>query len=141
MKKILIIGATSAIANACARLWATEKAAFFLVGRNTEKLQLVANDLTVRGAHSVNTYSLDVNHIKSHEDMLAACVDALGTLDIVLIAHGTLPNQKACEQDINVALKEFSNNGLSVIALLTVLANHMELQKTGTIAVISSVAG
>jgi short-subunit dehydrogenase len=73
--------------------------------------------------------------------MLDACYAALGQVDIALIAHGTLPDQKACEQDAQLAIQEFTNNGLSVIALLTELANRMEAQKSGCIAVISSVAG
>jgi short-subunit dehydrogenase/FAD/FMN-containing dehydrogenase len=141
MKKILVIGATSAIATACSRLWATEKSDFFLVGRNSDKLQQVANDLSARGAHAVSVDTLDLNHTDAHEKMLDACFLVLGTVDIVLIAHGTLPDQKTCEQNTLIALKEFSSNGLSVIALLTTLANRMAHQKSGTIAVISSVAG
>src|SRR5260364_237634 len=52
MKKILIIGATSGIAAACARLWAAERAELFLVGRNAEKLQQTADDLTTRRSAS-----------------------------------------------------------------------------------------
>lgn len=141
MKKILIIGATSAIATACARIWATEKAAFFLVGRDPDKLRQTADDLLVRGAAAVDTHVLDLNEFASHPAMLDAGYAALEKIDVALIAHGTLPNQKACEQDVNVALQEFSSNGLNVIALLTLLANRMETQGSGTIAVISSVAG
>jgi short-subunit dehydrogenase len=73
--------------------------------------------------------------------MIDSCLTALHQIDISLIAHGTLPDQKVCEQDVNVALKEFANNGTSVIALLTLLANQFERQRCGTLAVISSVAG
>jgi len=141
MKKILIIGATSAIADECARLWAAEKASFFLVARNAEKLQQVANDLTARGATTVTTCVLDVNQFNQHHFMLEACYAALGQIDIVLIAHGTLSNQIKCEHDVNLTLNEFSTNCLSIIAMLTPLANYMEKQQYGTIAVISSVAG
>jgi hypothetical protein len=141
MKKILIIGATSAIAVACARIWSIEKAEFFLVGRNLEKLQQTADDLRVRGAVTIHIYGLDVNQFESHAAMFEVCYASLGQVDIALIAHGTLPNQTACEQDVRIALQELSSNGLSVIALLTLLANRMEAQSVGTIAVISSVAG
>lgn len=141
MKKILIVGATSAIASACARHWATQNANFFLVARETVKLEQIADDLRVRGATSVQTHALDLNHFIEHQDMLDKCLSHLGEIDQVLIAHGTLPDQKACEQDVELALREFSSNGLSVIALLTLLANQMESQKHGGIAVISSVAG
>jgi len=140
MKTILIVGATSAIATASARLWAKQGATFFLVGRTPNKLSQVAADLAARGA-TVHTHLLDLNHFDQHKAMLDACYAALGQVDIALIAHGTLPDQKACEQDAQLAVQEFTNNGLSVIALLTDLANRMEAQKSGCIAVISSVAG
>lgn len=138
--KILIVGATSAIAAACARRWAEHNATFFLVGRTAEKLGQVADDLSARGA-VVHTHMLNLNSFDQHATMLDACYAAMGQVDIALIAHGTLPDQKACEQDAQLAVQEFTNNGLSVIALLTNLANRMEAQKSGCIAVISSVAG
>jgi short-subunit dehydrogenase len=141
MKKILIIGATSAIAVACARIWAIEQAEFFLVGRNAEKLQQTADDLTARGAQSISIYALDLNQFDEHSAMLDACFTKLGQVDTVLIAHGTLPDQKACEKNVALSLHEIANNGLSVISLLTLLANRMEAQRSGTIAVISSIAG
>lgn len=140
-QKILIVGATSAIASACARKWAKEKAQFFLVGRNSEKLHHVSQDLLARGASDITTHILDVNQFSNHNAMLDACYHSLGQIDIALVAHGSLPDQQACERDAEIALKEFSNNGLSVISLLTLLANRMEKIPSGTIAVISSVAG
>lgn len=141
MKKILIVGATSAIATSCARLWATEGAGFFLVARNAAKLADTAADLAARGASTVYTQVMDANDFPAHAPMLDACLAELGAIDIALIAHGTLPDQKRCEGDVGYAVQEFSNNGLSVIALLTELANRMAIQRHGTIAVISSVAG
>ena len=141
MKRILLIGATSAIAIACARLWATKGASFFLVGRDAEKLEAIAGDLTVRGALAVQTYQMDVNDTSEHKVMVAAAVTALGAIDIALIAHGTLPDQAACEAVAELALREFTTNGTSVIALLTELANQFEQQRSGTIGVITSVAG
>ena len=58
---------------------------------------------------------LDLNSLDQHAAMLDACYSALGQIDIALIAHGTLPDQKACEQDAQLAVQEFTNNGLSVI--------------------------
>lgn len=140
MQRILIVGATSAIAAACARQWTARGANFFLVARDVEKLKQVADDLSARG-NTVHTHVLDVNRFEQHTLMLEACDSALGQIDIALIAHGTLPDQKACEQEPQRAVDEFTTNGLSVIALLTMLANHMEAQRAGCLAVISSVAG
>lgn len=141
MKRVLIIGATSAIATACARLWAVQGSEFFLVARNAEKLQQTAADLQGRGAKNVTLHEMDATDSQAHPAMLSSCMAALGQIDIALIAHGTLPDQKACEQDVNIALQELANNSTSVIALLTILANQFEIQRCGTLAVISSVAG
>lgn len=141
MKRVLIIGATSAIATACARLWAEQGSEFFLVARSAEKLEEVSADLTARGAKSVTLHCMDATDFAAHGPMLESCTTAMPQIDIALIAHGTLPDQKACEQDVSVALAELSSNGTSVIRLLTLLANQFETQRCGTLAVISSVAG
>lgn len=141
MKRILVIGATSAIASACAREWVAGGATFFLVGRDAGKLSQVTDDLRTRGGIVAGTWTMDANDHAAHPAMLAACGEALGAIDIALIAHGTLPDQAACERDAARALAEFSTNGTSTIALLTGLANVFEAQGAGTIAVITSVAG
>ncbi len=141
MKNILIIGGSSAIAAACAREWAGEHANLFLAGRHETRLDAVAQDLRVRGAGQVGTYVLDVNDYPQHRPMLDACLAELGRIDIVLLAHGTLSDQSACERDPAAKVREISTNALSTIALLTLLAGTFEAQKSGSIAVISSVAG
>jgi short-subunit dehydrogenase len=145
--RYLIIGATSAIASSCARAWLDASAApdadqadFFLVGRTKEKLEQTASDLIGRGAHSAAIYELDVVNTAAHAPMLEAAVQALGAIDVVLIAHGTLPDQGLCEDDPVLALEELATNGTSVIALLILIANRMERQRRGTIAVVTSVA-
>ena len=141
MKRVLIIGASSAIAEAAARLWAVQGASLFLVARKAERLQAIAADLSVRGAAKVGTQVMDATDVAAHAAMLDAALVELGGIDIALIAHGTLPDQKACEASVELTLKEIDNNGLSVIALATRLANLLETQGSGCIAVISSVAG
>ena len=141
MKKVLLIGASSAIANATARLWAKEGDALFLVSRNLEHLEVISKDLKVRGASQVSSYCMDVNDVSSYEPMLAHADQELGEIDIVLIAHGTLSDQAACEQSVAATIQEIQTNALSTIGLLTLIANRLEKQNKGVIAVISSVAG
>jgi len=141
VKKILIIGATSSIAEHAARIWAKQGAEIFLTGRNQERLEIISNDLKVRGAKKVSFQTLDTNNISSHSLVINKAFDELGSVDIALIAHGTLPNQQECEHSIDATLLEINTNAISTIALLTDLANRFEEQGCGTIAVISSVAG
>jgi decaprenylphospho-beta-D-erythro-pentofuranosid-2-ulose 2-reductase len=139
--KILIIGATSAIANETAKLYARDGAEFFLVARSAFKLISVKDDLVVRGAKRAETYVLDVSELDRHQEMIQAAIDALGELDMALIAHGTLGDQRLSEESVEKTLEEFTTNCTSVISLLTILANYFEQRKRGCIAVISSVAG
>lgn len=141
MKNIVIVGATSAIAIACAREWAKQEGRFFLVARNAERLQQVADDLKARGAQTVLYQQLDIDRLSEHAAMMQRCAVELGALDIVLVAPGTLPDQQACQNDVDVAVRELNTNAVSVIALLTRFASVFEQQHRGTIAVISSVAG
>jgi len=141
MQKILIIGATSAIAEHYARLEAARGNELFLVARAGERLRVIADDLAVRGTSRPATHLLDVNDLPAHAAALDAAWSVLGRVDVVLIAHGTLPDAVACERDITLALHEFTTNGTSTIALMAALAQRLQQQGSGTLAVISSVAG
>ncbi len=141
MKKIVIFGATSAIAQETAKLMAADGHCLFLVGRKPERLAEIAQDLRVRGAASVDTLVMDVNDVLKHETVLQTILNTLGGLDLVFIAHGTLGDQKACEASYADTLRELTTNFLSVVSILTPIANHFEARRAGHIAVISSVAG
>jgi decaprenylphospho-beta-D-erythro-pentofuranosid-2-ulose 2-reductase len=141
MKKILVVGAGSAIAEATARLFAQRGDALFLVGRKADVLESMSADLRVRGANAVGMRVMDANDFDAHESMLNDAETSLGGLDTVLLAHGTLSDQKACESSVELTMRELNTNGLSFVALLTRIAAKFEQRKAGTIVVISSVAG
>ena len=141
MRRVLIVGATSAIAEATARRFARRGDALFLAARSLERLQAIADDLRVRSAAQVETAAFDAADFASHAALVDQAEAALGGLDLVLIAHGTLPEQKTCEASFDQALRELQVNALSVMSLLTAVANRFEQQGRGAIAVISSVAG
>jgi short-subunit dehydrogenase len=141
MQKILVIGATSAIAEATARIYAARGARLYLLARNADRMQDIADDLRVRGANAVEYAVLDVNATDIHEAIVDTAWKAFAGIDVVLMAHGTLPDQQQCEASVGVALSEFATNATSSIALLTLIANRMQSAGKGTIAVISSVAG
>lgn len=139
--KVMIVGATSALAHETAKLFARNGAELFLVGRTPEKLEVVASDLKVRGAQHVEIYLMDLSDLARHQELLDQALTTLGELDVLLIAHGTLGDQRKCELSVEETLREFNNNCTSVIALLTLSANYFEQRRRGCIAVISSVAG
>ena len=141
MRKILICGATSAIARETARLFARDGDCLYLVGRDINKLQGVARDLKVRGANKTDCFAVDLNDFDRHETIIRNAMESLDGLDTVLVAHGTLSDQEACEKEYRLAEQEIRTNFLSVVSLLTPIANIFEKQGYGSIAVISSVAG
>jgi len=141
MRKILVCGATSAIARETARLFARDGDRLFLVGRNAEKLHAIARDLEVRGARQSVCFVADLNDFDRHETIIRNAMESLDGLDTVLVAHGTLSDQEACEKEYRIAEQELRTNFLSVVSLITPIANIFEKQGYGTIAVISSVAG
>lgn len=141
MRKILIIGATSAIAEASARVWANRGAALYLVGRDPARVAAIAADLRIRGAAIVAHEAQDLNDFAAHEAMLDRAALALGRFDIVLIAHGRLEDQRACEESVDLAMQEIRTNALSVVAVCTRIAPRLSAQGGGTLAVLSSIAG
>jgi decaprenylphospho-beta-D-erythro-pentofuranosid-2-ulose 2-reductase len=140
-QNILIIGATSGIAEAVARRYASQSAQLFLVGRNSDKLKVIAGDLLARGACNVETFVMDVNDYAKMPVMLESVWNNLGNIDVALIAHGTLPDQMRAQVDSEYAIAEFRNNAEGIIVCLTELATRFEAQGNGVIAVIGSVAG
>lgn len=141
MNKMLILGATSAIAEATARCFAAQGAALFLVGRNAQHLAAIAADLQLRGASQVLTQTQDLLTTEQHPQLIADVVQQLGGLDTVLIAYGQLPDQIESQASFDQTKAIFELNLLSVISLLIPLTAHFEAQRAGSIAVIASVAG
>ena len=139
--RVLVVGATSAIAMAVARRYAARGGRLFLVARRAATLQDNAADLRIRGAGDVRSAILDVNDLPGVTAMVDAAFAAYDGIDAVLIAHGVLPDQGASERSVDEALASFDTNARSVIALMTLLANRLEAQGSGALAVISSVAG
>jgi short-subunit dehydrogenase len=141
MDKILVVGATSVIAQEAARCFAADGASLLLSGRNAERLEAVAADLRARGAARVETFVLDARDMVRHAALVDAARVVLGEIDAALLAHGILPDPVAALSDPAVALDAFAVNTLSVVSLMTLLGNEMVRQKRGCLAVIGSVAG
>jgi short-subunit dehydrogenase len=138
MARILILGATSAIAGEVARLYADRGDRLHLVGRSPEKLAALAARLP---AGSATTAAADFNALDGAEEIVRGAAAALGGIDTALIAHGYLGDQIASERSFSEAELILRTNLLSVIALLVPLANHLEGARAGRLGVITSVAG
>lgn len=141
MKRILIVGATSAVAEALARRFAARGDAIALLARSEDRLDAVAGDLRLRGAAEVTTGVLDVLDASRLLPALNNAVASIGGLDVAVLAHGTLSDQAQCEVDIAALRREMEINLLSTLELLSHLGNQLAHQGHGCIVTISSVAG
>jgi short-subunit dehydrogenase len=142
MKKIVIVGATSGIAIECARIWVKQAPAnLVLVVRDLERAKPLVADLLVRSPES-SVEIITCNFI----DPSAICdlvlvITQSGPIDIVLIAQGTLPDQRDCENDLLLSNETLVINGVSPCLFSEAFANAMQGQLSGKIAIIGSVAG
>ena len=139
MPRVLILGATSAIAGATARLYAARGDQLHLVGRNPAKLEALRAELAAAGA-TATAATADFVQPGAAARAIAGAVAALGTIDVALIAHGDLGDQLRSEHDPDEAAHILAANFTSVVALLIPLAGHLEGQGSGRIGVITSVA-
>ena len=138
-KKIVIIGATSSMAEHCARLWvARGPVALTLVGRDRARTERVAADLRVRSAQaSVEVETVDFEDARA----IAALAARLGAPDLVLVAHGSLPEQAACQQDLAACASALAVNGVSPVLFAEAFAVGFAAAGRGTLVLIGSVAG
>ncbi|ENM5855485.1 SDR family NAD(P)-dependent oxidoreductase [Vibrio mimicus] len=141
-KKIMIFGATSTLAEHCARIWVeNESVDLVLIGRNKETLSLIKNDLCARNSKAVIcTEVIEMTNVES----LRGCISehAKNTnIDIALIAHGILPDQIFCQNNIDCIGEIINLNATSHVIIGELIANVMEKQHKGMIAFIGSVAG
>jgi decaprenylphospho-beta-D-erythro-pentofuranosid-2-ulose 2-reductase len=138
---ILVYGATSAIAEAACRLWAKRGESLCLVGRDEKRLQDMAADLKLRGAPKVHVVVASDARSTGNDDGVDQGVKALGSLDAALVAHGVLPDPDRSATDATYATETLEVNLVSVVAVCTPIAKHLEEQGKGVLCVISSVAG
>jgi decaprenylphospho-beta-D-erythro-pentofuranosid-2-ulose 2-reductase len=140
-RRILVLGATSGIAEAVCRLWANRGDSLFLIARNPDRLNAVAADMRTRGASYVGAAIADLDDTAAHPELLAHAINSLAGMDIVFLAHGVLGDQAEAERSYAAAGQILHTNIDSPISLLTWLGNYCAQRHAGTLAVISSVAG
>ncbi len=140
MKNALIFGATSAIASEIAKLLSAQNYKIVLAARSEDKVNSVIKDLQTEHDNPY-LYYINFNALEysSHKNIISEAIEKLGSLDLIIVAHGTLPDSKSTTStDVR---KSFEENALSVFSICESAAEYFESISNGTIVVISSVAG
>jgi short-subunit dehydrogenase len=141
MKKIIILGATSGIALEVQRQFARRGCELLLVARSPQRLAEIQADLSARGAQQVLTYSGDLGTIQQHAGIFEFARHSFPDFDTVLLAYGSMRDQKDSEISVDTLLEELQVNFVSAAAILTLFAADLERRRTGCVAAITSVAG
>lgn len=138
MSFVLIVGANSDIAKACAREYAKNGYDLYLASRESNRLDSFKKDLEVRTGRVVKLFDLDILDFDSHQ----AFWDSLDEKPLgVISAVGYLGNQKRAQSDFGEAKKIIDTNYTGVVSLFNIIADDFESRRSGFIIGISSVAG
>jgi short-subunit dehydrogenase len=142
-QRVLVLGATSAIAAEVAKLYRRRGARLYLVGRSAAKLEALVGELSrdAGPGDAVGSRCADFAELERCGDVIEAARAALGEIDVALLAHGDLGDQLESERSFAAAESTLRVNFMSVVSLLVPLANVLEAQGFGTVGVITSVAG
>jgi decaprenylphospho-beta-D-erythro-pentofuranosid-2-ulose 2-reductase len=141
MKRVVILGATSGIALEVQRQLACQGCELLLVARSPQRLTEIQADLIARGAAQVLTYPADLSSIERHASIFDFSRRMLPDFDTVLLAYGSMRDQKESETSVDALLAELQVNFVSATAVLTLFAAELERRGTGCLAAITSVAG
>ena len=138
MNKIVVLGATSGIALEVQRLLAHRGCELLLVARSSERLAELQADLAIRGAQQVLTYWADLASIQQHAAIFEFVRRNFLDFDTVLLAYGSMHDQKESEGSVDILLEELRVNFVSATAILTLFAADLERRRTGCVAAVTS---
>ncbi len=138
MPTLLILGATSDIAQACAYRFAQENFSLLLAARNVERLEILQKDIQIKHQVDVHLFEFDACQFKTHADFYNSLPQKP---DTVLVCFGYLGDHQKFGQDFNEAHKIININLTGTISISDIVANDLEKRQTGTLIGVSSVAG
>ena len=135
---ILVLGATSAIAQAYARRRAAEGARFVLVGRQPDHLATVGADLLARGAGAADAVAFDLAEVGQIASRARQLRDQFGEPSEIVVAYGRLGDQSESEQDIEAAKTvldtNFNSAALWLLAFLKDRSPSLSLTVIGVLS-------
>ena len=136
---ILVLGATSDIAQALCKVFAeNEGASLQLAGRDRKSLERAKRDLEIRYGVSASAHVFDATQLESHR----AFYDSLPVKpDVVILAFGYLGDQKQAQEEISELKRIIQTNLVGAASVLEIVARDLEQRGHGSVIILSSVAG
>ncbi|WP_426960005.1 SDR family NAD(P)-dependent oxidoreductase [Muricoccus radiodurans] len=140
VRTLLVLGATSAIAQALARRYSEAGGRCVLAARNVGRLADIAADLRARGAPEVVIEICDFQRDDPDEGTARLLAHSPAP-DLVLLAWGALGDQCEAEMKVGVARETLESNFVSPALWLLALTRALPREHASTLVVLGSVAG
>lgn len=141
MTTVLVLGATSTIAQATIHELGKREMNLILTGRREDELKVFKQDLEIRYGIQVDYKLFDALDFDKHEQFFTEVTEAHPTLDGVLLMYGAMTDQKEAETSFTASRQMIDVNYTSAVSILNIAANYFEARKKGFIGAVSSVAG
>ena len=140
-QSVLVLGATSEIAQATLRRLAGERLrSARLAVRRPADAEAFAGELRERGV-AVEVLPFDADDVERHPLFVEAALAGEDEVDLVLVAFGVLGEQTESERDHLAAVSVLRTNFLGAASVMTLIAKRLVSQGHGALVVLSSVAG
>lgn len=136
----IILGATSTIARAFARLVSSRGDGVLLAGRDMDELQTIVTDCGLRGAPVAEAISFDARNPESFAQIIERAREAGGTISAAVFV-GSMPTQEEIDDDPGLIDGTVTDSFTGPARFLTQLAPLLEANGKGTIIGVGSVAG
>jgi decaprenylphospho-beta-D-erythro-pentofuranosid-2-ulose 2-reductase len=141
VQSLLVLGATSDIAQAVARKFVARKCrTIVLACRHPDAVTSFTDELRALGA-TVDTVEFDADRTDEHAALIGSIFDGHGDIDVVLLAWGVLGDQAGFDADPALAAAAARTNYVGVVSAGLAVADRLRQQGHGTIVLLSSVAG
>lgn len=138
--RALITGATSGIGKATALAFAQAGIHLVLVGRNSSKLEAVANEAAAAGVKT-QTYCLDLAQIDQVKNQMASISSECGPIDILVNNAGMGYTGTLSETSLTDWQRVMDLNLTSVFQCIQGILPQMRQRQRGTIINVASIAG
>jgi len=135
---LLILGANSDMAIACAKRYAKAGYNIYLASRNVSECEKTATDLKIQFQIEALAIKFDARDFSSHAQFYA---DLPNKAKGVILAFGMMHEQHAAQQDFALAQDMIEANFTGAVSILEIIAADFERRMSGFIVAISSVAG
>ncbi len=137
----IILGASSALAQAFAHQIAQENCSILLAGRNTRELDATAADLAIRyNNYNISTILFDTQRADCYSALQQHAIQLPKPINIY-VAIGSMPDQQIMLAQTDVCAEMVLSTYTGIVLAINSLVPLFQEQMGGSIVVLGSVAG